>query len=180
MALRQHPLAELVGHEQRALDVDIDDGVERFLRELGPVHLLARNVADVVDEHVERAECRPHLVGHALDLVPRADVGLHEDAVAAGLADALERRLRARLRRAVVHRDLRALLCGADGDLGTEAGPGPGHKDCLAGEPGEDLGGGCCIRHMFSVLSSHGSGSDERAATVDVEHVARDEAGVPR
>ena len=175
VALLQHPLAELVRHEQRALDVDVDDRVERLLGELVPVHLLARDVADVVDEHVERAERRPDLVGHALDLVPRADVGLHEDAVAAGLADALERRLGARLRRAVVHGDLGALLRGAHGDLGAEAGAGAGDEHGLAREAGEDL-----RRSAFVIVrpSSAGTVSDQRASAVDVHHVAGDEAGV--
>ena len=36
VALLEHPLAELVRHEERALDVDVDDGVEGLLRELVP------------------------------------------------------------------------------------------------------------------------------------------------
>ena len=34
VALLQHPRAELVGHEQRALDVDVEDGVEGLLGEV--------------------------------------------------------------------------------------------------------------------------------------------------
>ena len=83
--------------------------------------------------------------------VPRADVGLHEDAVAAGLADALERRFGARLRRAVVHGDLGALLRGADGDLGAEAGAGAGDEHGLAGEPGEDLSHRFCFRSSLAL-----------------------------
>ena len=69
-----HPDAELVHHQHRALDVDGQHVVDRLLGHLAPRVLARGHVADVVDERVDVAG----LVGHPLDLVPARDVALYE------------------------------------------------------------------------------------------------------
>ena len=85
----EHALSELVHHQHRALDVDGEHVVDRLLGDLAPGRLLGGHVADVVDEHVERAERVEGLRGHPLDVLPGGDVALHEERLGAGGADAL-------------------------------------------------------------------------------------------
>jgi hypothetical protein len=51
----EHPHAELVDHQHRSLDVDVEDVIDRRLVEFAPGVLRGGHVADVVDEHVEIA-----------------------------------------------------------------------------------------------------------------------------
>src|SRR5207237_9295268 len=85
----------------------------------------------VVDQHTDAADLAERPLGHALDLVPRRNVALHEERLAAGGAHALGSGLRARGRSAVVHDDARALLRRPHGELGAEAGARSGHHDRL-------------------------------------------------
>ncbi len=74
----EHPRAELVDAEHRALDVDGEDVVDRLLGDVAPGHLLAGDVADVVDQHVDAVQPVERGVGHRLDLLPVDDVGLEQ------------------------------------------------------------------------------------------------------
>ena len=130
VALVEHPLPELVDARHGALDVDGEDVVDRLLGDVPPRHLLARDVADVVDQHVDLAERLERGVGHRRDLRPLDDVGLQQHGLGALGAHAFGGRLRTGGRAAVVDADgAGALLRGADGDLGAEAGAGAGDDD---------------------------------------------------
>ena len=133
--------AELVDARHRALDVDGQDVVDRLLGDVAPRHLLARHVADVVDQRRRpRRASSNACVGHRRDLRPLDDVGLQQHGLGAGSRARARRCASAPGRRAaVVDADgAGALLRGPDGDLGAEAGAGSGDDDGAALEATRD------------------------------------------
>jgi hypothetical protein len=119
--------------------------VDDRLVEIAPIFLVGRDVADVVDQHVDAAGLLPRRRDHRADLVPRLDVRLHDDRLAAEFAHRRGSRLRPGFRGVVVHDDVRAFGGRAFGERRAEAGSGAGHHDPLAFEARE------CARDHTSV-----------------------------
>lgn len=88
VGLLQHAGAELVDAEHGALDVHGEDVVDGLLGEVAPGHLIARHVADVVDQYVQPAEAVEDLVGHADDVGLDGDVDPHGERLTTDVLDA--------------------------------------------------------------------------------------------
>src|SRR5205823_3574826 len=104
------------------------DAVDQLLRDLAPRHLLRRDVADVVDEHVEPAEAREDLLRHPPDLVPPRQLGLDGERLPPEVADLRGHGLRALGRAVVVDGDVGALPREPERDRAAEAAAGAGDE----------------------------------------------------
>ncbi len=129
--------ADGLGEEERGLQVGVEDeivvGFGGF--EEGCVLFYA----GVVDEDVATAELGVGRVDHVLYLVGLGDVGLEDDAFAAGGLDLVECVLRAFGMAHVIDDDVRAFGGEADGDGLADAGRGSGDEGYFACEAGHGI-----------------------------------------
>src|SRR5947209_5695886 len=86
LALPYHMWSRVLGAEERALEVDIQNAVPRRLAQVSNSAIVSGHNACIIIEHVNASESIDTFPDQVLNVIFVGDIGLHKDGFAAGLA----------------------------------------------------------------------------------------------